>query len=259
MTAIEAGTGRLVPGELDLIWMPRGGARGRRPVLLLHGQLQSGQEWNAPATTPQQTAITRAIAAADLAIFSLYAAGSAWGNDTALADIDTALAATAAYGCRVDAALLVGASMGGCDGWNYMRASPNKVRAFIGIMPASDSDDVRDANRASARDKINTAWGLPAGSTSATNPLPTRANPAYQVNADLIKTSPAITNGRCKLYYSAGDTVVIPSTVTALAAKVGVAATQVSATLDHSDGIFGACPFGSAGNYEIERILDAAA
>src|ERR1044071_268892 len=243
MAAVSAGTGRVVSAQVDHIWVPRLLTAGKRVVVLLHGQLQTGQEWNDITNTPFQSAVAQAVTDAGMACASIYGDGAAWGNDTQLADLETLRTSlpTLIPGCNNDKLLIIGASMGGLWGFNYMRAHPTLVAAYVGIMPASDMDDIRDINRGgTTQANINTAWGMPVGSTSGTNALPTRANPNSSANAALIASSGA----PIKMYYSTADTIVVPATVTSLATKLGVTPTIISNSLDHGDALIGAAPLG---------------
>jgi pimeloyl-ACP methyl ester carboxylesterase len=237
--ATSYANGRIVASQDDVIFMPRNGARGKRGVILLHGQDTSLLVWSNPSGTPGQASIGTALASVGFVCVSIFDEGNGWGNDAAVADIDAARVYLGTLGCATDKVLLVGASMGVVDALNYTRAHPDRVAAVIGMIPGSDVDDMRDNNRAgTTQAAINTAWGLAAGSTSATVPLPARANPTADANAAAIAGSGAI----IKLYYSTVDTVVLPSTVTALAAKLGITATAIDSTTGHSDATVGKTP-----------------
>lgn len=236
--SVSAGYERISTGDKDWIFMPRDGARGRRGVVLLHGQLQTGQEWWADAS-PGQTAVAQILAAAGLPMFAVFGEGPGWGIDAVVAELDNTRTLFGNYGAATDKMVIVGASMGAADGLNYMRAHPSRVAGFVGIMPACDLDDIRDNNRnGNGRTYINAAWGMPVGSTSATDPLPSQANPNTTANAASIASSGA----DIKFYYSSADTVVIPSTVESLASKLGIVPTLISDSVNHSDGLFQEVP-----------------
>jgi dienelactone hydrolase len=243
--------GRVVSGQEDVIYRPRNGARGKRGVVLLHGHNQTVQHFLAPALAGQFK-LAEAIAAAGLVCVALHTEGNGWGSDQVIADIESARTYMGTLGCATDKVLLVGISMGGGCMFNYARANPTKVAALVGCIPACDFDDLRDNDRGAAgvRDAINTAFGLAAGSTSATVALPSRANPMSDANAALIAGSGA----KIKLYYSTVDAVVIPATVTALATKLGVTPTVVDTTNGHSDNTLAAMP-----RNEVVQTLFAAA
>lgn len=235
--ATSYGKSRIVSGQDDVIFTPRNGARGKRGVILLHGQLQAADAWNA-STTPGQSSLATAIAGAGLVCISIYADGPSWGNDATIADIEATRTYLGTLGCATDKILLVGASMGALNALNYCRANPTRVAALIGVIPACDLDDIRDNNRASAQANVNTAWSLANGSTSATVPLPARANPTADANAATIAGSGAV----IKLYYSTADTVIPPATVTTLATKLGVTPTVIDTTNGHTDTTIGLTP-----------------
>lgn len=249
--ATSYANGRIVAGQDDVVFTPRGGPRGKRGVVLLHGQDTSLLVWSDPSGSPGQASIGTALASVGFVCVSIFDEGNGWGNDAAVADIDTARLYLGTLGCATDKVLLVGASMGAVDALNYTRAHPDRVAALVGIIPGSDVDDIRDNNRAgTTRAAINTAWGLAAGSTSASVPLPARANPSADANAAAIASSGAVIN----LYYSTVDTVVIPATVVALAAKLGASATAIDSSTGHSDATVGKTP-----TDEVARTMYAAA
>lgn len=245
------GNGRIVAGQDDVIFRPRNGPHGKRGVIFLHGQDTSLLVWGSPALAPGQASVGAVVASLGLAGVALYAEGNGWGNDATVADIETARTFLGTLGCATDKVLLVGASMGCVDSFNYIRAHPDRVAGMVGLIPGSDVDDLRDNNRAgTCQANINTAWGLTPGSTSATVPLPARANPTANVNAAAIAGSGA----HIKLYYSSVDTVVLPATVTTLATKLGCTATVIDSTNGHSDATVGEAPMN-----EIAQTLYAVA
>jgi hypothetical protein len=245
------GVGRVVSGQEDVIYRPRNGARGKRGVVLLHGHNQTVQHFLAPALAGQFK-LAEAIAAAGLVCVALHTEGNGWGSDQVIADIESARTIWERW-----VALLTKSSWSGSV-WVVVACStmpepiPTKVAALVGCIPACDFDDLRDNDRGAAgvRDAINTAFGLAAGSTSATVALPSRANPMSDANAALIAGSGA----KIKLYYSTVDAVVIPATVTALATKLGVTPTVVDTTNGHSDNTLAAMP-----RNEVVQTLFAAA
>lgn len=233
--------GRIVAGQADVVLRPRSPRSGKRGVILLHGMDTSLLVWGDPALAPGQAGVGAALAGAGLVCVSIHAEGNGWANAATLADIDAARLYLGSLGCPVDKVLLVGASMGAANALGYTAAHPDRVAAVVGIIPASDVNDLRDNNRAgTTRAAINTAWALPAGSTSATVPLPDAANPFADATAAAIASSGA----PIRLYYSTVDAVVIPATVTALAAKIGptATATVIDTTTGHSDATVAKTP-----------------
>jgi hypothetical protein len=252
VSATSFGNGRAVAGQDDFHVIPDGGPRGRRAVVVCHGQLQATLAWLSPGT-PGQFGIVQTLAQAGFVVLGGYYDGPMWGNDTAVADLEAFRVWAGTLGAHNDKLLLLGASMGHYDACMYAAAHPDRVAAIASIIPGIDIDDVRDNNKANARDYVNTAWGTPAGSTSATNPLPAAAKLLTPSKVAAVASSGA----PVKMYYSTADTVILPTSVTAYAdalnAQVnGLAtATIVSSTLDHSDAAMGAMPM-----TEVSRFFD---
>jgi pimeloyl-ACP methyl ester carboxylesterase len=250
--AISFGRGRAVAGQDDFVITPTRGASGRRVVIACHGQLQATLAWLSPGT-PGQYGIVQSLAAAGFVVIGGYYDGPMWGNDAAVADIEAFRVWAGTLGCVNDKVLLVGASMGHYDAAMYAAAHPDRVAAIASIIPGIDIDDVRDNNKANARDYVNTAWGTPAGSTSATNALPAAAKLLDPAKVAAVASAGA----PIKMYYSTADTVILPSSVPAYRDAIntivpGLAtATVVSSTLDHSDAAMGAMPMP-----EVVRFLD---
>lgn len=238
MTAVSYGFNRIISADIDVTFVPKYGAHGRRGIIVLPGQLQTPLDYVSD-TNPYQQTFFRDLVRVGTAGAVIDATVAGWGSDLTGHDAVGAIETTRTYlanlGCATDKIVLVGASAGVMDALNYTRTYPSQVAALIGIMPASDLDDFRDNNRASARANINTAWGMTVGSTSATEALPSRANPNTTTNAATIASSGAV----IAFYYSTGDTVVIPSTVESLATKLGITPTIISTSVDHSDALFG--------------------
>jgi hypothetical protein len=128
----------------------------------------------------------------------------------------------------------------------YMAAHPDRVAAMWGVIPANDLNDIRDNNRGgNTQANINTAWGLAAGSTSATVPLPAGSNPSDPAVAAAIATS-----GPIQLCYSTADTIVVPQTVEAFADLVGPSCsiTVADTVSGHTDTTMGAAAALTAGS-----------
>lgn len=252
MSAVILGNGRAVAGQDDFMVMPPEGPRGRRAVVVCHGQLQATLAWLTPGT-PGQFGIVQALAKAGFVVLGGYYDGPMWGNATAVADLEAFRTWAGALGCKNDRLLLVGASMGHYDAAMYAAAHPDRVAAIASIIPGIDIDDIRDNNKANARDYVNTAWGTPAGSTSATNALPAAAKLLDSAKVTAVASSGA----PIRLYYSTADTVILPSSVPAYRDAINaqapgrVTATVVSSTLDHGDAAMGAMPM-----TEVSQFLD---
>jgi pimeloyl-ACP methyl ester carboxylesterase len=128
-------------------------------VVLLHGQDTSLLVWSDPSGSPGQASIGTALASVGFVCVAIFDEGNGWGNDAAVADIDTARLYLGTLGCATDKVLLVGASMGAVDALNYTRAHPDRVAAVIGLIPGSDVDDIRDNNRAGTTRRRSTSRG----------------------------------------------------------------------------------------------------
>lgn len=228
------GLGRIVATKQDVIWLPRDGVRGRRGVVMIGGQAQTGEEWLSNSS-PSQRALARALAER----FPMVSVdvSSTWGNDAGIGRIDSARTFLGTLGCATDQIVLVGASMGAVVALNYARANPTRVAGLVAIMPAADVGGIRDGNIAGARDNINTAWGLPLGSTSATDALPALASPL--ANLPAIR---AAVEGDVAVYHSSVDAIALPASALALCEGLGVTPRVISNTNGHVDALFGDVP-----------------
>lgn len=235
----DASSGRILPGEIDIIFRPRTKARGLRGVVFLHGQLQQPTAFNDRAVTPGQTGIVKAICETGLYGLAAYFGGPLWGNPSADLSIESALNVFDDFGCAVDKLLLVGMSMGALEVQSFMTAYPDLAAAAVCGIPAIDMRQIREVDPAgvNARTWINRAYGFPDGATEATNPLPADANPFDDQNAAIIATS-----GPIKYYYSTADAVVDPAKVPLMATKVGGTATVVDTVSGHTDTTMAVMP-----------------
>lgn len=243
---VTGGIGTSHSGETSFVFRPTTGVDpARYGVILAHGANGGGQQWvngNAAVGT-SYFYIGPALANAGFTCIAsdLGSTGSqdVFGNDTGMARMEEDRAALAALGCKAGKVLLLGVSHGGLMIQNYARANPSRVAAAIGLLPLCDLDVLRDNNTGGFQAQVNTAWGLAAGSTSGTVPLPGRASPAAAANRALIGSSRA----PFRFYYSSADSIIPQATVTAQAAGLratglGCDAVKVSSSLDHS-GNFG--------------------
>lgn len=238
----SAQVGRIVAGEMDVVLTPRSGAGGRRPVFLFHGQLRTAQDWLDTAAWPGSTALATTLCALGLVVIAAYWSGPTWANASFRAEVETARTYAASLGAASDKFLCVGASMGSFECLSLAQHTPGEVAAAVLTIPAVNLDYFRDTNAANAQSYINTAYGLPAGSTSATTPLPADANPFVDANAALI-TAPM------RLYGSSGDATAPWSDSVAMAGKIGATAADVSPTGGHSDTTIAAVPLGEVARF----------
>jgi dienelactone hydrolase len=238
-------TGMVITGQSDTLCIPRGGCNPRRyPVIICHGaggvttNMISGASFTA---VPDRNGygFIETLAAHGLASITPELAGDNWGNDGCSGPgglIDDYAAYMVSLGCRPGKVLLLGGSMGFITAQNYVAQHPGGVAALVGVIPGQNIDDLRDNNRAGTQTAINTAWGItPLTATSATVPLPARANPTNPAQRALI----AAAGCPIRYYYSTADSVVLPQYETAQAAALLALGAQVTAlvtstTLDHS-------------------------
>lgn len=249
---MSAALGRITPGEIDVVGVPRGGCHGKRPALLMHGQTGVATDWSDSENDPGSFAIAHGLCRLGLVVIAGYWGGPIWGNDVADADMEAARTLAGTYGAATDKVLMVGKSMGALEALAFAAQYPTEVAAGVCLIPAVNMGDIRDNDRASARGYINTAFGLAAGSTSATVPLPSNADPYDNANANRI-TAPF------EFFGSSADSVVgwdhtadFGYTVQ-MAAKLGAPATSVSGA-GHTEATIAAAPVD-----DICRFLFAAA
>lgn len=239
-TARSIAQGRYAPSaptEADVTIVPRTGATGRTGIVYLHGRSGSAFDVTDPRQRRGVWDIVQALADRWPLVAADLAGQGTWGHPT------TQQARTAdaidylrrpepveetdppGVGADPDApVVLVGTSMGGLGAYLYAMNHPEEVACVVGITPVVDLDSVRQTGFAAA--EINAVWGVPNNAT----PLPAGSNPATQPGALLAPTA---------MWYSSGDTIVLPATVTAFAAAVGGTATLVGSMAheDVADGI----------------------
>lgn len=232
--AVSLVNGRIVSGELDVLFEPRTGPKGKRPVFLFHGQARPAQDWNESVGWPGSTGLAWALAHQGLLVIAAYWSGPTWGNPAFRAEVETARTFAASKGAAADKFIAIGASMGGFESLSLAQHVPTEVACGVGLIPAVNLDYFRDTDTASARTYINNAYGMPAGSTSATNPLPSDANPFLDANAAQI-TAPF------KLYGSSSDATAPWADAVTMAGKIGATATDVS-NAGHTDATIKAAP-----------------
>jgi pimeloyl-ACP methyl ester carboxylesterase len=225
MTAFTSsyGLGRVTASLNDLLFIPRGGAQGRRVVVLLHGYTATARVWIDDPGTPETAKLGRALARRGLLAVAATT-GDTWGNTTG----QTRALAPHTYavnnlGAASDKAVIVGLSMGHLSAWAVRRDNPSKVAAIAGITPACDLNDIRDNNRSGSRASIDAAWGV-------THPT------ALPAGADPSDNTATLTGVPYKAYYSTGDDVCLPATVTAFATAVGGSTAVIGSGL-HNDAL----------------------
>jgi pimeloyl-ACP methyl ester carboxylesterase len=233
--SVQAAVGTIVAGENDLVYVPRGGCKGRRPIFLFHGQLRPAADWNDVITAPGSTNLAWGLARAGFVVIAAYWSGPTWGNAAFRAEVELARAYAGTLGAATDKFIAMGASMGAFEVLSLAQHVPSEVVCGVGLIPAVDLSYFRDNNVANARNYINSAFGLPAGSTSATNPLPADANPFVDTNAALI-TSPI------KFYGSSSDTTADWTKTLSMAEMINATADDVNPTGGHTEATIAAAP-----------------
>lgn len=240
---------RMVPGgtgEYEALILPNDGSHaGKRGVIFCHGyngNATSALNWPNGIGNPT---LVREIAKRGVAVVSADLGDQTFGNDLAMTRIGQARAYLEAQGCTSDKVLFVADSMGNWLASRYAADNPGQVAAVLALEPGIDLNAVRDGNVLGARADINTAWGLTAGSTSATVPLPTRANLLARAAAGEL-------NGlRYRGYYSTADTVVTPASLATLVAAIGSTAERraVPGTPAHGAPLTSAVPHAEAADW----------
>lgn len=243
MTGVDVSTkvGRIVAGETDIFFRPRGGCGGKRPVFLHHGQMRFASDWTDSLAWPGSSRLAWALARAGLLVIAAYWSGPTWGNATFRAEVETARGIAAGLGAAADKFIPVGASMGSFEALSLGQHVPAEVACGVCTIPAVNLDYFRDNNVANARANINTAYNLVAGSTSSTVPLPADANSFNNANAAQI-TSPF------KLYGSSADATAPWADAVAMAGKMPDAVAIDVSDQGHTDATIKAAP--------VQEIID---
>lgn len=236
-------------GKYESTLRPNDGAHiGRRGVVFCHGfggSAQTGLNW---ATNPGVPRLLRALVRQGVAVVAADVGGDAFGNDLAMTRIDQARTYLATLGCATDKVLLVGDSMGNYATCRYAADNPTKVAAVLGVEPGVDLESVRTNNTLSARDSVNTAWGLAAGSTSTTAPVPARGNLMARAAKGDLKGL------RYLAYYSTADVVVPPQSVATLVSGIGPTAERraVPGNPPHGAALTSAVPHAEAAAWLVQ-------
>lgn len=217
--ALSITTGKIKAGQYEYLWVPNR-ITSDTGLVLCHG---SGQPYEyALLGNTGSNQIPAWAAWSGIPCVAAEMDDQAWGDDTAMADVDAAINYMAATtGVRSDKVLMLGASMGGYTAIRYTLNNPSKVAAVVGIIPLTNIVGFYNNNVGGAQTQIASAWGV-----TAPNPLPAAADVQSQA-ANL--TVPA------QLYYSSADTLIQPADTQAFAAAANIPATNVG-TQGHSEG-----------------------
>lgn len=222
--ATSYGTSRYQSGEADCVFLPKRwkGDGTRIGIVWEHSAGQTAAGIKNAANTGQYT-LAHAVAEYFPVVVADLGGQLTWGNATAQTRLGTARSyLQSTYGAKAGPVVLIGVSMGGLLAVNWAKNNPSLVACIAGITPASDLADLRDNDRAGHKADIESAWGIASGA-----PLPAGANPATDYAGAV--GIPA------KAWYSTGDTLVLPATVTDLwGTKLGGQLTVVG-TMDHGE------------------------
>lgn len=148
-----------------------------------------------------------------------WGGGTNWGNDTSLTRLTTGRAyLQSTLGAAAGRVVLIGASMGAVTAMAWAAANPTLVHAIVGLIPVCDVTDVMTNNRGGLAADVNGAYG---GAWSEATHGATH-NPATIATAGGLDAVPM------RHYYGTTDAIVIPSTVTTLAAAASATAVPVT-------------------------------
>lgn len=238
-TSYITGYSATLSTDRALLWSPKGYRRDntKRGVVILRGAASGATDPNTGFLTgASQTDLARialAITSLDLPMISpqMGVSGSAsqdnFTNSTALNIVTDAVTyLTGTMGAKTDKVLMVAHSMGAGQAMAYARANPSKVSAMIVLQPLSDIQDVVSNDRGGFAASINVRFS--GGYSDAT--YGSVSNPAL-FGASLAGIP-------IQFWYSTDDTIVIPSTVTALMSLIGSSAvTGGTGTGGHTGGL----------------------
>lgn len=217
--AVSTSTGRLVPGEKDVLIVPRTGHVGRRAVVMCHGLGADALRYSGNYL---QAVLAHKLASAGLVVVAGDFAGDSCGNAAATAGVEAARVLAGTVGAKTDKVLLFGNSMGHFTCCGYQRDYPGKTAAVVGLSPGTHLDAAREGNViAGTRAAIDAAWGVtyPA-------PLPAGADPSANT-----ATHAGIPR---RLYHAASDPTGPFSDVQAFATATGATAVSLSGSA-HGD------------------------
>lgn len=222
MTAWSSyGLSRAISGENDVIIRPKYPRSGATGVLYCHGA--GGMADQALAT--EFAAVLNDIASAGHPVLACDLGGIAtWGNDTVLARINSAKTyLQSTLSAPSGPVLMVGASMGGLSCLVWAKNNPTDCAGVIGLVPVSDVTDIHTNNRQGLASSIDSAY---AGGWSEA---------VYGAARNPVTFASSLSSVPMLLFSGTTDTVVLPSTVTALAAGSG--ATHISVEGGHGGWI----------------------
>lgn len=225
MTGYSANTatGRVVPGVVDTILVPRTPRAGRYGVILCHPAAHPNAFMD-PGLTPAATTLAANIAMRGIPCIAGDFGGDLFGNDTQLGYMDTArtVLAAAVPSMAVDKVLLLGISQGGAMAVRYAIERPGQVAGIVAITPALDLKWLWE-NVPDLRAILGTAYGV-------TYPTPLPADGDTLAQAGTIAGVPQWVG------YSTADVVTPPTNVTRFTDASGATAEVIDTTVGHGNG-----------------------
>lgn len=231
-------------GEEAIVFFDRRGVHKTRPgVIYFHTTGITSKGMNHPAFGQWQ--ICEAIAsmgfcvvAPDLGVDQAAAPNdgrNTWGNAVARARAETVRVGMIAAGwCANTPIFVVGASMGGLNGFNYNVYNPALVRGLVTVLGVANLTVTYATNRGLAQSLI-------AGAHSIVAPA------ALPAGVDPILNYAPIVDKNFLAFYASDDTAVLPAETIALEAVMGKNSKLVNlGALGHTEGAIAAAAVHSA-------------
>lgn len=220
------GTGGYAEGERHMVVTAPGYQGGGPLVIVAAGALSNGWSYAAPA---YHTDLSLLASTGAVVIAGDWGGINTWFNDTFLTRIDEGIAwAASEWGADTSRVSWIADSMngGGCLNWCWRHTDRLGAMALRIPCVAADLFYQRDgAGLASAMDAAYSPSNWPA-SKADRDPL---------TNAALIRPFA----GRCRIWYSTSDTLILPSDIQTFAAATGIETTSLGANGHDTAGIDG--------------------
>lgn len=238
LTNVATERAKFSANEESIIWYDRQGRHKQRPlVLFCHTTGVTTKGINHPAfgqwQVPERIASWGfCVVAGDLGVDQAAAPNdgrNTWGNAVARARIETIRVAMMASGMCLNAPIIIiGASMGGLNAFNYTVNNAANVRGLVTIMGVAALNTTYQANRGSAGSLIAGAHGVVF-------------NAALPAGVDPILIYAPIVHKPFLAFYATDDTAVLPSETIALEAVMGKNSQLVSlGALGHTEAAIAA-------------------
>lgn len=218
-TQLGQGYSPTAPTEWQYFSSVNRGWLGQKPALIYcHG---SGDTAATILAKTGQKALIDALSQ-EYAVLACDLGLQAWGNDRHVQAIEEAVTYIEATRGTSGQIVLVGGSMGNLGALGYLRLHPEKVRAYVGIIPALDLANL-NLIPAVASD-LTIAYGAPYNDATM-GPTHSPVRYAASLDADVP----------IHLWTASNDTITVPSTADAfVAARPQTLRTNVGA-LGHSE------------------------